>query len=260
MAPRRPIPDVILSNVIRPAGHNVATVSLPLYTGGPGRCAYLPGRTATHEYAMTQRLTSAAYQRMMDEGFRRSGMVIYRPVCEGCRECVPIRVPVSEFVASRSQRRVLRRNTDVDLQICQPVATDENWQLYAAYRSGQHDDSDGGDRAGFEEFLYQSPVETLEMCYRVGGRLVAVGIVDACPNALSSVYFFFDPAEARRSLGVYSALAEIEECRRRGLAYWYIGYYIRECRQMNYKAQYRPHELLGSDGCWRRPQEMSEPP
>lgn len=194
-------------------------------------------------------------------------MIVYRPVCEGCRECVPIRVPVQEFVASRSQRRVLRRNTDIQVHTGPPIATDEKWRIYNEYKSRQHYDLDCDDRAGFEEFLFRSPIEdstrrtqTFEMTYTIGDRLAAVGMVDVCPDALSSVYFYFDPAYARRSLGVYSALYEIEECRRRGLAYWYIGYYVRDCRQMNYKAQYRPHELLGPDGSWHRTDAMGEAP
>ncbi len=102
----------------------------------------------------------------------------------------------------------------------------------------------------FRAFLYESPTETLEMCYSVGGKLVAVGIVDLCPGGLSSVYLSFDPDEARRSLGVFAALREIEECRSRGLAWWHAGYYVRDCRKMSYKADFRPNEVLGEDGCW----------
>lgn len=252
VAPHQPWVDAMLSGVNRPVIEKPISVSLPLYLGQSGPCAYLPGRTATHEYAMTQRLSSAAYQSLMDAGFRRSGLIVYRPVCEGCRECVPIRVPVGQFVMSRSQRRVLRRNADVQVAVGPPAATDEKWRMYNAYRRVQHDDTESEDRAGFEECFYRSPTMTLEMTYSIDGRLAAVGIVDATPDALSSVYFYFDPAHGRRSLGVFSALCEMEECRRRGLAYWYIGYYVRECQQMNYKAQYRPHELLGPDGEWRR--------
>jgi leucyl-tRNA---protein transferase len=166
---------------------------------------------------------------------------------------------VREFAASRSQRRVQKRNADVRVTIEVPNPTDQKWLMDRAYRHWQHDDGAGDEREDFEEFLYQSPLEeagrslTLEMCYWIEDRLAAAGIVDVCPQAISSVYFYFDPLYARRSLGVFSALCEIEECRRRGLAYWYIGFYIRECRRMNYKAQYRPHELLGRDGRWQRP-------
>ena len=251
--------DAILFNVDRPAFDTTLRVALPLYQGQSGPCAYLPGRTATHEYALSRHLAPDAYQRLMDSGFRRSGWVVYRPVCEGCRECVPIRVPVREFSARRSQRRVQKRNADVRVTIDAPRATDEKRRLFNRYRQWQHNDLASDAPEEFEEFLYRSPLEeggrtrTLEMSYWIMDRLAAVGIVDVCPDALSSVYVYFDPVHAKRSLGVFSALCEIEECRRRGLSYWYIGYYIRECRRMNYKSHYVPHEFLGPDGLWRRP-------
>lgn len=188
----------------------------------------------------------------MDLGFRRSGDMVYRPDCPGCRECVPIRVPVDRFEPSRSQRRVLHRNTDVMVEIAPPTATDEKYAVYTAYQRHQHGDEQESSRADFEAFLYRSPGETFEMTYRIGPRVFAAGIIDVTSEALSSVYFYFDPVEARRSPGVFGALAEIEECRRRGVPYWYLGFYVRDCRRMNYKASFRPHELLDTlTGRWR---------
>lgn len=235
-----------------PFGTARATLpAFPLYRGGPHSCSYLPGRTATDLFTIARRVEGAEYQAMMDQGFRRSGRVIYRPECRGCRECVPIRVPVAAFRASRSQRRVQRRNADVGVEIGPPRCTDEKYRLFVDYLRFQHDGAMGEDRGEFERFLYDSPTDTLEMTYRIGNRLGAVGIVDATPACLSSVYFYFAPQEARRSLGVFGALQEIEECRVRGLPYWYVGYYVRESAKMNYKAAFGPHELLGPDGVWR---------
>lgn len=163
-----------------------------------------------------------------------------------------MRVRVSEFSPSRSQRRVLKRNADVEVRIGPPQADDEKHRLFSAYLGYQHDGTMSDDRADFEQFLYHSPTQTLEMTYHAAGRLVAVGIVDVCPTAISSVYFFFDPAESKRSLGVFGGLREIEECHRRGLPYWYLGYFVRDCRSMNYKASYGPHELLDARGDWQQ--------
>lgn len=192
------------------------------------------------------------YQSLMDRGFRRSGEVVYRPNCTDCHECVPIRIPVAGFVPSKSQRRSQRRNADLRVQVGLPCASDEKWALYNSYLQYQHDGKIGEDRAEFDSFLYASPISTLEMCYYLGDKLIAVGIVDACPDSLSSVYFYFDPVHARRSLGIFGGLCEIEECRRRGLSYWYLGYYVRECRRMNYKACFRPYELLDPVQGWIR--------
>lgn len=224
---------------------------LPLAAGPEHACPYLPNRTAQEEFLGCHRLDPAVYQELMDSGFRRSGRIIYRPTCTGCRECVPLRVPVNSFRPSRSQRRVIRRNTDLRVEVGPPVCTPEKGRLYADYLRYQHDGTKSEDYLSFQEFLYTSPTDTLEMSYRLGARLLAVGIVDACPDCLSSVYCFFDPAEARRSLGVFAALCEIAECRRRGLHYWYAGYYVRESPRMNYKTGYRPHELLSLGGEWR---------
>jgi arginine-tRNA-protein transferase len=231
-----------------------SAIALPLFRGAPHPCSYLPGQVAINEFSVGIGMDAAGYQDLMDRGFRRSGEVIYRPACQSCRECIPIRVPVERFQISRSQRRVFRKNIDVQVEIGPPELTDEKWEVYSNYLSAMHDGSMSNCREDQKEFLYQSPIDTQEMVYRIDGRVVAVGIVDVCPNALSSVYFFFDPAFARRSLGIFGALKEIEECRRRGLPYWYIGYYVRHCRRMNYKAQFTPYELLREDGVWALPQ------
>jgi len=224
---------------------------LPLLQGSPHACPYLPGRVATDEWLIDPRVGSDEYQALMDRGFRRSGRVFYRPNCSGCRECVPIRVPVAEFVPSRSQRRALRRNADVSVEIGRPSLDDERYAVYVAFQEQRHGGEMGTSRRDLEKFLYDSPVDTIEFAYRVGPQIIGVGIVDVCPRCLSSVYFFFDPESGWRSPGVFSALCEIDYCRRLGLPYWYIGLYVRDCREMNYKAQYRPYELLSSDGVWR---------
>jgi arginyl-tRNA--protein-N-Asp/Glu arginylyltransferase len=234
-----------------PRFHAAARWQLPLFPGRPHPCAYLPGRTAENIYGLLSHLDARFHQHLMDTGFRRSGNIVYRPACEGCRECTPIRVPVADFIPSRSQRRAQRKNTDVTVTVAPPMLTDEKHALYARYLRAMHDGAMGDTREELNAFLYQSCTDTLEMTYRADGRLLAVGIVDVTPKCLSSVYFFFDPDECRRSLGVFGALEEIAECRRRGLPYWYIGYYVAGCRRMNYKAQYRPCEVLGPDGVWR---------
>jgi arginyl-tRNA--protein-N-Asp/Glu arginylyltransferase len=224
---------------------------LSIYRGPPHPCPYLPDRTAIDEFTIDARMDSSAYERLMQLGFRRSGGIFYRPVCGECRECVPLRVPAAGFQPSRSQRRVRRRNADMRVEINPPSISDEKWRIYLAYLDAQHDQSMSRSREDFETFLYRSPIDTLEMTYWLGRRLIGAGFVDRCPDGLSSVYFYYDPTFARRSPGVFSALCEIDECRRLGLSYWYAGFYVRGSRKMNYKAAYRPHELLGPDGAWK---------
>lgn len=227
-------------------------LSLPLFEGEEHPCSYLPGRIAREAYTFSQSIDSAAYQELMDRGFRRSASVFYTTHCDGCRACVPIRVPVDEFRPSASQRRALRKNRDVRVVTGEPQADLLRHALFSRYQDERHAGKMSQSFVEFVMFSRLSPIDTLEMSYWVGRRLVGVGLVDVTPLCLSSVYFYFDPDERRRSLGIFSSLCEIAECRRRGLPYWYIGYYVAGCRKMDYKAEFRPHELLGEDGVWRR--------
>jgi len=233
-----------------PAPRQIALTTLP-----PHPCSYLPGRTARNRAFLCDRMPGLLYHELMDAGFRRSGMFFYQPICAGCRECRPIRVPVDRFTATKSQRRTWRRNQDLVVTAAPPAPTDEKFDLYARYlreRHDKHDDAD--DLAGFVEFLYLSPVDTLEFCYRdAAGKLVGVGICDVCERSLSSVYFYFDPSEGRRGLGTFSSLWELDFARKENIPHYYLGYWIRDCGAMTYKACFGPHEVLGGDGAWREP-------
>ena len=135
------------------------------------------------------------------------------------------------------------KNADLRVEFATPVLDDRRFALYCRYTVARH----GGEhpsRAELEQFLYDSPTETLEASYWRGGDLLGVGIVDVTPQAVSSVYFFFEPEEARRSLGVFSLLREVEFAREHGRPYYYLGYWVPGCRKMEYKAAVGPHELL----------------
>ena len=217
-------------------------------------CGYLPGQFSTFRAFAAESMSGEEYQRLLDTGFRRSGSIIYQPMCAGCRSCVPVRVPVEKFKPSKSQRRVLRRNKDVVVLTGRPEATREKWELYERYQREWHHNHSGvsEDVMEFVAFLYRSPVESVEFEYRdPWGKLLGVGIGDLCPASLSSVYFYFDPREARRSLGTFSAMYEIQWAREMKLTHWYAGYWIRECPTMAYKSRFRPCEGLGTDGVWR---------
>jgi arginyl-tRNA--protein-N-Asp/Glu arginylyltransferase len=222
----------------------------------PGHdCSYLPGRRSVSRAFMAGGMSGAAYHRFMDAGFRRSGKLVYQPVCPGCRACVPLRVPVAGFAASKSQRRCWRQNQDLGVTVGPPVATEDKFDLYRRYATEWHGKPDGEEHGWdtFESFLYDSPVDTLEFCYRdAAGRLLAVGICDVCPSSLSSVYFYHDPADSRRGLGTFGALYEIGAARRQGVPHYYLGYWIAGCGAMAYKANFRPCEGLDTDGVWRR--------
>jgi arginine-tRNA-protein transferase len=230
-------------------------VSVPLTVLPRRACPYLPGRTETIRGFVCDAMPPQLYHAFMDRAFRRSGRLFYQPVCRGCRECQPIRVPTAGFRASKSQRRVWRRNQDLAVTVTpHPRASKEKFNLYLRYQHARHDpERDGEDASGFVDFLYRSAVDTIEFAYRdATGRLIGVGIGDLCAGAsLSSVYFYFDPDQGRRSLGIFSALWEIAFAAGRNLPHYYLGYWVRDCAAMKYKADFRPCELLGADGVWR---------
>jgi arginine-tRNA-protein transferase len=213
-------------------------------------CPYLPDRQARSEVYRADHLDGAMYERLLAKGFRRSGRVVYRPRCRGCRECRQLRVPVQQFTPTRSMQRVRRRNADVAVEVGLPVATEEKFSLYARYLDAQHDGTMGRSFESFSEFLYDSPLETLEFEYRFGERVIGVSIADRSPNGLSSVYMYFDPDLAPRSLGTFSVLWEIDYCRREGLPYYYLGFFVAGSPTMAYKSRFRPNEILVGEDRW----------
>ena len=229
-----------------------------LVEGAPAPCAYLPGQTAQVRAFWTKELGDQEYRQLMDAGFRRSGRVVYQPICASCRACVPLRVPTATFTPNKSQRCCRRKNADIKITVGLPEPTREKFELYGRYQREWHGRAGGkgqtADVAAFVEFLYDSPVDTREFEYRDGaGKLLAVGICDVGQDWISSVYFYFDPAEARRGLGTFGALHEIAWACAQVMKYWYAGYWVEACAKMNYKADFRPHEVLGTDGVWRTP-------
>jgi arginine-tRNA-protein transferase len=221
--------------------------ALPL--SPPIPCPYLPDRVARNQGFLAERLSPEIYVALMHSGFRRSGRYFYRPNCENCQQCIPLRVPVKDFERSKGQRRLWRRNQDLEVRFGPPDFTPAKWNLYSRYLDYQHDTrSDCPD--DLFNFLYASPVQSIEFTYLLDGALIGVSIADRSETTLSSVYMYFDPRFADRSLGRYSILWEIDFCRNHDLPYYYLGYYVKDCTKMSYKASIHPHEMLNPDGSW----------
>jgi arginine-tRNA-protein transferase len=163
-------------------------------------------------------------------------------------------VPVERFAPDKSQRRCLRLNQDLNVAQAAPDLTDEKLELYSRYVRDWHgraNESDS-DRESLRNFLYESPVNTHEFCYRTAaGKLVAVGIADISSQAFSSVYFYFDPDEHRRGLGTFGALHELQFCCNAGIPYYYLGFWVEACEAMRYKARFRPCQILDQSSVWR---------
>lgn len=225
--------------------------SLGLRPSAPVPCPYLPDRDSRLVVVRPELLTPALYQLFLDLNYRRLGAVVYCPRCDGCRACRQLRLPVAELRRPRAQRRCLRRNADVVATLGPPRPTDEKHAVYRRYLEARHDGQMSGSREEFDQFLHQATPFSEEVEFRVGGRLMGAGVFDATPQALSAVYFYFEPELAARSPGVFNVLWLVEECRRRELPWLYLGYHVAGSRVMEYKACFAPHQLLGEDGRWR---------
>jgi arginine-tRNA-protein transferase len=216
-------------------------------------CPYLTGREARNVSLVPQPLRPGVYHALMDLNFRRLGSLFYRPHCHGCQSCRMLRVPVAEFRPSRAQRRCHQRNRDLEVRVAAPGPSPERLALYRRYLQARHYDGQmDGSEAEFEGFLYDTCLATIEVSYYRGAHLVAVGIADVEPRAMSLVYCYYEPEMADRSLGVFNVLWSLAECRRRGLGHLYLGYHVEGSPKMAYKAAFRPCEVRSPSGGFRR--------
>jgi arginine-tRNA-protein transferase len=220
---------------------------LKVYTTYPHRCSYLEGEEATTLFIdPRQAVDQALYSNLSLLGFRRSGNHIYRPHCSHCNACVPARVPVRDFAPNRSQKRCIRKNADLQVAELDSIATDECYGLYERYIATRHADGDmyPPDRDQYESFLNNPWNVTRYVGFSEGDTLIAVAVVDEMQDGVSAIYTFYHPDAEPRSPGRYAVLWQIEACRERELPYVYLGYWIRNCAKMAYKADFQPLELM----------------
>ncbi|MEM1432883.1 MAG: arginyltransferase [Pseudomonadota bacterium] len=225
--------------------------SIPLFLTPEHPCSYLEGEAARTLFVDPKlQLSQSRYQQLTNAGFRRSGSNLYRPHCERCQACQPSRIPVAEFQPRRRQRRIIKRNQDLELKREPARFTRAFFALYERYIAARH--QEGGmypaDEDQYQSFLLCDWAESEFLVGYSGSEAVSIAVTDHLTDGLSAIYTFFEPTLSVRSLGALSILKQIEWARELKLDYLYLGYAIRNSPKMRYKFDYQPLEVLTGAG------------
>ncbi|MDC0073838.1 arginyltransferase [Alphaproteobacteria bacterium] len=228
---------------------NIPTVKF--YKTQPLKCPYLPNRDEQLLFTyLTQNNSVQIHDIMANAGFRRSHRIIYKPDCSNCSECLPVRIRVKDHIPSNSQKRIIKKNSDINIFISEAKATEEQFKVFQDYQKIRHRNGNMSlmDFREFQAMIEDTPVKTYVIEYRKSDdSLIAVALTDQLQNGLSMVYSFFCPYEDKKSLGTWMILNHIQLAKNNSLSYIYLGYMIDECRKMSYKKDFKPLEILKND-------------
>lgn len=223
------------------------------YVTAPQPCPYLHGRAERKLFTALQDANASELNNALSrQGFRRSQNVLYRPSCESCMACMSARIRVADFTASRTQRRIIKRNQHLQRHVTAPWATEEQYDLFRSYLDHRHADGGMADMDVFEfaAMIEETPVKTRVVEYRGDDGLAAVCLTDLLDDGVSLVYSFFDPDLQSASLGTHVILDHIDIAQKAGLPYVYLGYWVPGSRKMDYKARFSGLEIY-KGGVWQ---------
>lgn len=229
-----------------------STRILQLYATNDYACSYLPGRIARSQVVLPlEAIDTSAYAQLLEKGFRRSSQHIYRPWCDQCSACSPLRVPVDLFQPNRSQRRAWQRHANLSMRLLPLQFMPEHYQLYRAYQQARHPGGgmDTAEEQEYRDFILHSPVSSLLAEFRHEDTLKIVALIDVLPNALSAVYTFY-ANDAHAAYGTYAVLWQIAHARQTGKQWVYLGYWVPGSQKMHYKTRFQPCQVL-QQGVWQ---------
>lgn len=220
--------------------------ALQFYATAPYACSYLTGQSARSQVAAPAHLVNTdTYSKLVEQGFRRSGTFTYRPHCDQCQACLPLRVDCRAFKPNRSQHRTLKKHQHLKTNVLPLVWSNEHFELYSRYLAARHPDGgmDEDGREQYSQFLLNSRVNSRLVEFKdAQDTLLMVSIIDILESGLSSVYTFFEPTD-KSGLGTYSILWQIEQCLTLNLPWLYLGYWIKQSPKMAYKQNFRPAQF-----------------
>jgi arginine-tRNA-protein transferase len=216
-------------------------------------CPYLEGEQYRQQFFFADNVSPEELDSLLSVGWRKFGLFYFRPNCPNCNECISLRVNINDFKLSKSQKRTLNKNKDIRVVYGPLIYEEGHYELFVKHskiRFSQKDEEIESKEL-FMETHYTESTESLLAQYFIDDRLIAVGYLDKGKECLSSVYFIYDPDQSKRSLGIFGALKEIEYAKEEKLKYYHLGYYIKENNFMNYKANFKPYEILDyKTGLW----------
>jgi len=222
---------------------SIQSNQLKLFISAPYPCPYIEHEIAStalfnHELSVDNTLFSI----LLKSGFRRSGEAIYRPHCHNCNACVSVRIPAAKYRPNRSQKRTYKRNQAISTTIVPATYQEEHFKLYKRYQSWRHTDDiiNHNDPNRYKQFMVASSIETIFIEFRLDGKLVALSVCDLPDDGLSAVYTFFDPELNKHSLGTFAIMKQIDYVNEMGKDWVYLGYWIKGCKKMNYKTNFKP--------------------
>ncbi|MFC1843360.1 arginyltransferase [Thermodesulfobacteriota bacterium] len=210
-------------------------------------CPYGMPYMAVYNQALFDTMPDFLMGTYLASGYRRNGNILYDMHCKECQACVPIRIDPQEFKANRNQKRTWNKNRDITVEITPLTCSQENLSLLEKFLAARYPEHDNSALDYYNGFFLNHINNTVEISYRIGSRLVGVAIVDLSTTWLNIVFFYFDPAEGKRSPGTFNILYLIDFCRQKTIQFAYLGYWIKNVRQMSYKANFKPHQILQGD-------------